>query len=78
MYALHHLPQYYPDPHRFDPERFSAEEKAKRPPMTFLPFGGGPRVCGTRFDHDDHDDYYDYYLSISVLFLHDDDGDGCY
>jgi cytochrome P450 len=43
--ALHHDPKYYPDPERFDPERFSEEEKAKRHHYVYLPFGEGPRIC---------------------------------
>jgi cytochrome P450 family 6 len=43
--ALHHDPKYYPDPERFDPERFSEEEKAKRHHYVYLPFGEVPRIC---------------------------------
>jgi cytochrome P450 len=43
--ALHHDPKYYPDPQKFDPERFSEEEKAKRHHYVYLPFGEGPRIC---------------------------------
>ncbi|XP_023709398.1 probable cytochrome P450 6a14 isoform X4 [Cryptotermes secundus] len=48
--GLHHDPKYYPDPDRFDPERFSEEEKQKRHHYVYLPFGEGPRICiGMRF-----------------------------
>ncbi|XP_049778135.1 probable cytochrome P450 6a13 isoform X1 [Schistocerca cancellata] len=48
--GLHYDPQYYPDPYKFDPDRFVAEEKLKRPSHVYLPFGGGPRNCiGARF-----------------------------
>ncbi|KAJ8729843.1 hypothetical protein PYW07_016881 [Mythimna separata] len=43
-------PRYFPDPHKFDPERFSEENKHKIKPCTYSPFGGGPRICiGMRF-----------------------------
>lgn len=43
IHAIHHDPEYYPNPEAFDPERFSNEEKLKRDPMTWLAFGSGPR-----------------------------------
>ncbi|KAF2900432.1 hypothetical protein ILUMI_05749 [Ignelater luminosus] len=44
-YAIHRDPQYYPNPDKFDPERFSEENKNDIKPFTYLPFGAGPRNC---------------------------------
>ena len=44
-YAMHHDPRYYPDPERFDPDRWLPEESAKRPRYTYFPFAAGPHKC---------------------------------
>jgi len=44
-YALHRDAQFFPDPERFDPERFAAGWQERIPRYAYLPFGGGPRVC---------------------------------
>jgi cytochrome P450 len=49
-WASHHLPDVFPEPEEFRPERFSEENKAKLPPGAYVPFGGGSRTCiGMRF-----------------------------
>ncbi|XP_075144715.1 cytochrome P450 6g1-like [Haematobia irritans] len=45
VYGLHYDPKHWPDPHIFNPERFSVEEKMSRHPMVYLPFGNGPHKC---------------------------------
>jgi cytochrome P450 len=49
-WASHHLPEVFPEPSRFRPERFAPEAKAALPKGAYVPFGGGSRTCiGMRF-----------------------------
>jgi cytochrome P450 len=49
-WASHRIPEFFPDPEAFIPERFSRERKAALPRGAYVPFGGGQRVCiGKRF-----------------------------
>jgi cytochrome P450 len=45
QWVTHHDPRWFPDPWRFDPDRWQPEEAAGRPQWSYFPFGGGTRVC---------------------------------
>jgi len=49
-WASHRIPEVFPDPEAFIPERFTRERKAALPRGAYVPFGGGQRICiGKRF-----------------------------
>jgi cytochrome P450 len=44
--VMHIDKRYWPDPLRFDPDRWADEAaNAARPKFAYFPFGGGPRIC---------------------------------
>jgi cytochrome P450 len=45
QYMISRTPEIYPDPLRFDPERFTPEAKSARSRFAYFPFGAGSRQC---------------------------------
>jgi cytochrome P450 len=45
QYIMHRDPRFFPDPERFDPERWTPQAQTERPKFSYFPFGGGARVC---------------------------------
>ncbi len=45
IYAIQRDPKYWENPNEFDPSRFEPEHAKKRPKLSYMPFGAGPRMC---------------------------------
>jgi cytochrome P450 len=42
---MHRDPRFFPEPERFNPERWNSETRTNPPRFRYFQFGGGPRAC---------------------------------
>lgn len=45
FYGTHHHPDIWSEPEKFDPGRFHPDKVGEHEPFSYMPFGGGPRLC---------------------------------
>jgi len=45
QFLQHRDARWFANPERFDPDRWTADEAAKRPKFSYFPFGAGTRIC---------------------------------
>jgi cytochrome P450 len=45
QYITHRDARFFPQPEKFDPDRWRPEIAAMRPKFSYFPFGGGTRIC---------------------------------
>ncbi|CRL06049.1 CLUMA_CG018994, isoform A [Clunio marinus] len=68
IWSFHRDLKYFPNPEKFEPERFSEENRGNIDPDTYLPFGVGPRNCiGSRFALMEMKTFF-YYLLLNFSF----------
>jgi cytochrome P450 len=49
-YGMHRNPKYFPNPEKFDPDRFGPDQEKQMTRSSYIPFSGGPRICiGNQF-----------------------------
>lgn len=44
-FVVHRNPANFPEPLKFDPDRYSREREKEIAPYSYIPFGGGSRIC---------------------------------
>lgn len=66
--ALHYDDRYWENPKKFNPNRFTSEEVAKRPAQCFIPFGDGPRNCKYTKFFEDFLHIFGYFTKILINF----------
>lgn len=49
LYGMNHSTEVFPEPEKFDPERFLPEKQSSRHNFAYVPFAAGPRNCIGRY-----------------------------
>lgn len=49
LFAVHYNPRFFPNPNKFDPERYADGNEINSDGIFYMPFGDGPRICIGRY-----------------------------